>query len=75
MVSRNLVSVAALVAVCAWLSCSALVAQVGRAQGANAAVASHAISKNEHGLDIVRNPYTGNAGAIAEGMDLFASSA
>lgn len=73
MASRNFLWLVTLAAACAWLSCMACFAHVARAQGANAP--SHTDSKNEHGLDIVANPYAGNADAIAEGADLFASSA
>ena len=31
--------------------------------------------KNEHGLEIVKNPYAGNAAAIAEGKELFVTKA
>lgn len=31
--------------------------------------------KNEHGLDILKNPYTGNAEVIAQGKELFVSKA
>ncbi len=75
MASRNFFCLATLAAACAWLSCLACFAHLARAQGANAPAASHTISKNEHGFDIVANPYTGNADAIAEGEDLFTSSA
>ncbi len=49
-----------------------------RAQGTDAkpaAAAPAAGGKNEHGLDIVKNPYTDNAEAIAKGKDLFVSKA
>lgn len=75
MISRNPLCLVTLVAVCASLSGVACLAHVARAQGAHADTAARAISKDEHGLDIVANPYTGNADAIAEGKDLFESSA
>lgn len=64
MASRNFLCVAALTAACVCFP------YVARAQGVKAAA-----SKNDHGLDIAKNPYTGNAAAIAEGKDLFESSA
>lgn len=41
----------------------------------DAAKPAAAGGKNDHGLDIVKNPYTGNAEAIAKGKDLFVSKA
>ena len=41
----------------------------------NAAATPGSGGKNEHGLDIVKNPYSGDASAIAQGKELFASMA
>ena len=75
MASRYSVCFVSLAAACAWWSCVACVAYTFPAHGANLATASRAISANEHGLDLVANPYAGNADAIAEGAALFESSA
>jgi mono/diheme cytochrome c family protein len=50
-------------------------AQSGDAKPAAAAAAPAAGGKNEHGLDIVKNPYTDKADAIAQGKELFVSMA
>lgn len=42
---------------------------------AKPAAPASASGKNEHGLEIVKNPYTGDAAAIAQGKDLFVSKA
>ena len=43
----------------------------GRRRGSRGTVGG----KNEHGLEILKNPYTGNAAAIAEGKELFVTKA
>lgn len=48
---------------------------VARAQGANAEPAAATGGKNEHGLDIVRNPHADDADAVAKGKNLFVSKA
>ncbi|MEP7041411.1 MAG: c-type cytochrome [Dokdonella sp.] len=42
---------------------------------AGAQPATGKAGQNEHGLDIVKNPYTDNAAAIAQGKELFVSKA
>lgn len=42
---------------------------------AGAAINGAVGGKNEHGLEILKNPYTGNAAAIAEGKELFVTKA
>ena len=43
--------------------------------GTGTAIEGAVGGKNEHGLEILKNPYTGNAAAIAEGKELFVTKA
>lgn len=69
---RTCLTAAALAAACAAVSLGAF--HDARARG-DADKPAAAGGKNEHGLDIVKNPYTDNAEAIAKGKDLFVSKA
>lgn len=70
---RTCLTAIAFAAACAAVSLCAF-HDTAHAQGDTAKPAA-AGGKNEHGLDIVKNPYTDNAEAIAKGKDLFASKA